>query len=191
MIIISSEYLYFLPVFIIDKQISIQHLNIILYIFIIILTLIGMCTSILVLSLMFYHRLKVRKHAIDYLLLSNSYVSLLCSSPLFLDMCVYSIYRYLHSESLFSGFWWLQGGSVIFQGTQSTNSYEVSLNVDVHLSHTPTSFQLSWTGIRVLLDALDFPVVERKDFTTHENFEKTRPSSALFGYWKENNSESW
>jgi hypothetical protein len=52
-------------------------------------------------------------------------------------------------------------------------------------------FQLSWTGIGVLLDVLDFPVVERKDSTKHENFEKSRPSSALFDYWEENNSGSW
>jgi len=139
-----------------------------------------MYTSILVLSLMFYYQLKLRKHAIDYLLLSNSYVLLH-----FFSTCVFILFMDIYIQK----FYFLDFGGykvvVSFFKVPSPPTHMKLAWMRMFICDTPTSFQLSWTGIGVLLDALDFPFVERKDSTTHENFEKTRPSSALFSYWKE------
>jgi hypothetical protein len=82
-----------------------QVFNIILYIFVIIFAFIGMSLSLVVLLKMFFRRKTLRKYSTDYLLLSNSYLVLLCVFPFFTDMSISSIYGNLYPESSFDGFW--------------------------------------------------------------------------------------
>ncbi|UJR08874.1 hypothetical protein I4U23_013129 [Adineta vaga] len=84
---------------------SAQLFNIILYICIIINIFIRFSVSISVLLVMFYHRIKVRKHPTNYLLLINSYICLIGASPIVLDMYVRSIYGYFHPAVTFDEFW--------------------------------------------------------------------------------------
>ncbi len=64
-----------------------------------------MCISIFILSIIFVRRSIIRKYPTDCLLLANPYIAMIVASPYVFDMCIYSIYGYLHPESSFDGFW--------------------------------------------------------------------------------------
>ncbi|CAF1137310.1 unnamed protein product [Rotaria sp. Silwood1] len=55
--------------------------------------------------MMIYRRTITRTDRLDYLLIANSYISMIVASPLFMIMNIQAIYGYLYPNSSFEGWW--------------------------------------------------------------------------------------
>jgi hypothetical protein len=52
---------------------------------------------------MLLHRSTIKTDSVSYLLIANTYIAFILSSPIFIDMCIHSIYGHLHTDSSFDG----------------------------------------------------------------------------------------
>jgi hypothetical protein len=93
---------------------STQVINIILYSIGLVLSTIGACVAISILSMIFFNRSTTRGDNVDYMILTNIYITLFLGFSFFMDMCIYSIYGHLHPNSSFDG-WWCRVKSFIVQ----------------------------------------------------------------------------
>ena len=83
---------------------AIRQTNIVLYLLVIICDVVELGTTVVLFTLMFLRRSFVRTDSISYLLLANTYIVLIITSPLFIEMCIRSIYGQLHPDSSFDGY---------------------------------------------------------------------------------------
>ena len=82
---------------------SLQVANITLYSLIIICELVGLCVSFFLFIVMLLRRSLIKTDRVSYLLISNSYIAFITASPLFIEMCITSIYGHLHPNISFDG----------------------------------------------------------------------------------------
>jgi hypothetical protein len=63
----------------------------------------GVCTAMLLFSMMVLRRSVIKIDSVSYLVAANSYIAITTVTPLFLDMSFNSIYGQLHPDSYFGG----------------------------------------------------------------------------------------
>ena len=80
---------------------AIRQTNIVLYSLVIICNVVELGTTVILFTLMFLRRSVLKTDGISYLLLANTYIVLIITSPLFMEMCIRSIYGQLHPDSSF------------------------------------------------------------------------------------------